>query len=91
MSDHTTIIAKVRPYSIDYPDKQFVTILNQGVTGLLPLKGRLLTGIDQLRSGLELAATVSLLEVLARKPDAFATLEKNIVMRFIDRSYFSGP
>ncbi|GKE54331.1 hypothetical protein Tco_1489487 [Tanacetum coccineum] len=65
--------------------------LNQGVTGLLPLKGRLLTGIDQLRSGLELAAIVSLLEVLARKPDAFATLEKNIVMRFIDRSYFSGP
>ncbi|GKC44409.1 ankyrin repeat-containing protein [Tanacetum coccineum] len=33
----------------------------------------------------ELAATVSLLEVLARKPDAFATLEKNIVMRTIDR------
>ncbi|GJY62252.1 hypothetical protein Tco_0462909 [Tanacetum coccineum] len=33
----------------------------------------------------ELAATVSLLEVLARKPDAFAILEKNIVMRIIDR------
>ncbi|GJV24213.1 ankyrin repeat-containing protein [Tanacetum coccineum] len=32
----------------------------------------------------ELAATVSVLKVLARKPDAFATLEKNIVMRIID-------
>ncbi|GJU47829.1 hypothetical protein Tco_1217384 [Tanacetum coccineum] len=31
----------------------------------------------------ELAATMSLLEVFARKPDAFATLEKNIVMRII--------
>nr|GEU66799.1 ankyrin repeat-containing protein [Tanacetum cinerariifolium] len=62
------------------------TGLNQGVTGLLPLKDRLLSGIDQLCSRLELAATVSLLEVLARKPDAFATLEKNIVMRFIDQS-----
>nr|GEU67025.1 ankyrin repeat-containing protein [Tanacetum cinerariifolium] len=32
----------------------------------------------------ELAATVSVLKVLARKPDAFATLEKNIIMRIID-------
>ncbi|GKA63461.1 ankyrin repeat-containing protein [Tanacetum coccineum] len=32
----------------------------------------------------ELATTVSLLEVMARKPDAFATLEKNIVTRIID-------
>ncbi|GJY67967.1 ankyrin repeat-containing protein [Tanacetum coccineum] len=32
----------------------------------------------------ELAATVSVLEVLARKPDAFTTSEKNIVMRIID-------
>ncbi|PWA65410.1 ankyrin repeat-containing domain, PGG domain protein [Artemisia annua] len=32
----------------------------------------------------ELASTVSLLKVLARKPDAFAPSEKNIVMRIID-------
>ncbi|GJY31739.1 ankyrin repeat-containing protein [Tanacetum coccineum] len=39
----------------------------------------------------ELAATVSLLEVLARKPDAFTTLEKNIVMRIIDPVISSLP